>query len=233
MEARGIALFIEVYDERFLAQHGPLPAYARHAFEAYLRCGRALFGFARIRCDACGNEMLLPFSCQRVGLCPSCQQKRAEVLQRFLTDQIIEPVPHRQLVFVLPRRLRQSFYRDAELLGGLCRAAAQATVDFYSAGLARDDLKVGLVIMPQFFGDKVNPHIHLHCLCTDGAFDPEGTFHRLPIDANQDAKVLCKLFEKKILDLLVKHNRLSLTFRDEMLTWKHTGFSVDASVSQL
>ena len=64
--AENLDLFYEVYDERFLAQHGPLPAYARHALEAYLRCGRALFGFARIRCQSCGDEMLLPFSCQRV-----------------------------------------------------------------------------------------------------------------------------------------------------------------------
>ena len=34
----------------------------------------------------------------------------------------------------------------------------------------------------QFFGDKVNPHVHLHALATDGAFDPDGNFHRLSFD---------------------------------------------------
>ena len=41
--------------------------------------------------------------------------------------------------------------------------------------------------------------------------------------------MLQKLFERKLLDLLVKHGRVSERLRDDMLTWKHTGFSVDGS----
>jgi len=67
-------------------------------------------------------------------------------------------------------------------------------------------------------------------LCTDGAFDREGGFHRLPIDAQQDAEVLKKVFERRVLDLLVAHERLSSTFRKDMLDWEYTGFSVDASI---
>lgn len=87
-----------------------------------------------------------------------------------------------------------------------------------------------MVCLPQFFGDKVNPHIHLHCLCTDGAFDKEGNFYYLPVDANHDIDILKKLFEKRVLDLLVAHERLSPAFHDEMLAWDFTGFSVDASI---
>jgi hypothetical protein len=49
-------------------------------------------------------------------------------------DEVIEPVGHRQLVFVLPKHLRRPFYRDRRLLTGLCRAAVEATRDFYRAG---------------------------------------------------------------------------------------------------
>jgi len=31
-----------------------------------------------------------------------------------------------------------------------------------------------MVVVPQRFGDRVNPHLHLHALATDGAFDREG-----------------------------------------------------------
>ena len=41
------------------------------------------------------------------------------------------------------------------------------------------------MITPQYFGDKVNAHAHLHALVTDGAFDAEGNFYRLPIDELQ------------------------------------------------
>lgn len=107
-------LFLETYDERFLDQHGPLTARACRTLEGYIRCGVLSAGFARVRCGACGHELLVAFSCQLRGVCPSCQQKRAEILCRFVIDEIIEPVGHRQLVFVLPKHLRRPFYRDRE-----------------------------------------------------------------------------------------------------------------------
>jgi len=223
-------LFLESYDERFLDQHGPLSARACRTLEGYIRCGILSAGFARVRCVTCGHELLVAFSCQLRGVCPSCQQKRAEILCRFVIDEIIEPVGHRQLVFVLPKHLRRPFYRDRKLLTGLCRSAVEATHDFYRAGLGRDDLRVGMVVLPQRFGDGVNPHIHLHALATDGAFDKDGLFHPMPFDMQGDIEVLTKLFAKRVLDLMVRCKRLSQRLRDEMLNWERSGFSADGSV---
>ncbi len=223
-------LFLETYDEQFLDQHGPLTARACRTLEGYIRCGILSAGFARVRCVTCGHELLVAFSCQLRGVCPSCQQKRAEILCRFVIDEIIEPVGHRQLVFVLPKHLRRPFYRDRRLLTGLCRSAAAATHDFYRAGLGRDDLRVGMVVVPQRFGDKVNPHLHVHALATDGAFDKDGLFHPMPFDMQGDIEVLTRLFAKRVLDLMVRRKRLSTRLRDEMLNWEHSGFSVDGSV---
>ena len=225
-----LELFLETYDERFLDQHGPLTSRACRTLEKYLRCGLPAAGFARIRCGDCGHEQILAFSCQLRGVCPSCQQKRAEILCRFVIDEIIEPVGHRQLVFVLPKHLRRPFYRDRKLLTGLCRSAVEATHAFYRAGLGRDDLRVGMVVVPQRFGDKVNPHIHLHALATDGAFDKEGVFHPMPFDMQGDIEVLTRLFARRVLGLMVRRKRLSVRLRDEMLGWEHSGFSADGSV---
>lgn len=222
--------FFEIYDEQFLDQNGPLSARARRTLEGYTRCGILSEGFARIRCVDCGHELLVAFSCQLRGVCPSCQQKRAEILCRFVIDEIIEPVGHRQLVFVLPKHLRRPFYRDRKLLTGLCRAAVESTHDFYRSGLGRDDLRVGMVVVPQRFGDRVNPHIHLHALASDGAFDSEGVFHPMPFDMQGDIEVLTRLFAKRVLDLMVRRKRLSMRLRDEMLNWERRGFSVDGTV---
>jgi len=222
--------FYDAYDHRFLDQHGPLPSAARSTIEAYLRCGCLWAGAARAKCDDCHREILVALSCQCRGVCPSCQQKRAEILCRFLEDEVVEPVDHRQLVFVLPKLFRAIFHRDRDMLTGLCRAAVDATVQFYRTGLDRKDVKPGLVVVPQFFGDRVNVHPHLHLLSTDGAFDPTGTFHPLPFDNQSDIAVLQRLFERNVLELLVTHGRLSERLRDDMLTWQHTGFSVDGSV---
>lgn len=228
--SENLELFYEIYDERFLDQNGPLTVTARRTLSGYLRCGRLSEGFARAKCQGCGHEIFIAFSCQLRGVCPSCQQKRAEILCRFVIEEIIEAVGHRQLVFVLPKHLRRPFYYDRNMLTGLCRAAVEATHAFYRAGLGQDDLRVGMVVVPQRFGEKANAHIHLHALVTDGAFDSVGNFHHLPFDMQGDIDVLRKLFEKRVLDLMVRRKRLSPRLRDEMLSWKRTGFSIDGSV---
>lgn len=227
---QNIDLFYEVYDERFLAQHGPLRRRATQAFEAFLRCGRLQGGFARVKCESCGDEYHVAFSCQRRGICSSCQQKRAELLCRFVEEQVIEPVDHRQHVFVVPKTLRGIFHGDREMLNKLCRTGAQATHGFYRAGLGREDVSCGMVLVPQLFGDALNPHVHLHSLVTDGAFDAQGNFHRLLYDAGKDTETLTQLFAVRVLDMLVSEGRLSQARRDDILSWEHTGFSVDASV---
>jgi hypothetical protein len=40
-----------------------LPGFVKREFEAYLRCGILAHGFARVRCDGCAFERLVPFSC--------------------------------------------------------------------------------------------------------------------------------------------------------------------------
>jgi len=222
--------FFETYDQRFLEQHGPLTFESRRTLEGFLRCGLLSAGFARARCPECGHEIFVAFSCQYRGVCPSCQQKRAEILCRFVVERVLEPVAHRQLVFVLPKNLRRPFYQDRELLGGLCRAAVEATHDFFRAAFDRKDLRVGMIVVPQRFGERLNPHIHLHALATDGTFDPDGEFYSLPLDMQYEMDVLRKLFQKKVLDLMVRRKRLSPRLGDEIQSWRHSGFSVDGSV---
>jgi hypothetical protein len=126
--------------------------------------------------------------------------------------------------------LRRPFYHDRKLRTGLCCSDVEATHEFYRAGLGRDDLRVGMVVVPQRFGDKVNPHLHLHALASDGAFDRDVLFHPMPFDMQSDIEVLSRLFAKRVLDLMVRHKRLSMRLRDEMLIWEHGGFSADGSV---
>ena len=64
-------------------------------------------------------------------------------------------------------------------------------------------------------------------LCSAGILDREGAFHRLPEDF--DWSPLEELFRHAVLDMLVKHDRLSETTRVKLLSWRHSGFGADAS----
>ncbi len=115
--------FKQAYDERFASVHGPWRAVIERTLFAFLDCGIEERGFARVRCDACRREFRLALSSKRRGLCPSCHAKRAVVWAEWLAGEVLEPVPHHQWVFTVPKRLRLFFLYDRRLLGDLSRWA--------------------------------------------------------------------------------------------------------------
>ena len=53
-----------------------LPRFVEQEFRDFLRCGWLAGGFARFRCEACGLDRLVAFSCKGRGFCPSCGGRR-------------------------------------------------------------------------------------------------------------------------------------------------------------
>jgi hypothetical protein len=79
---------------------------AAQVADTFLECGVLEHGFARIRCDACTHEYLLAFSCRCRYFCPSCHAKRLAIWTQWLETTLFAPVPHRQVVLTIPKRLR-------------------------------------------------------------------------------------------------------------------------------
>jgi hypothetical protein len=84
----------------------PVPPHVEEEFRAFLRCGILCCGFARARCTACGHGFLIGFSCKGRGVCPSCNGRRMAQTAAHLVDRVIPPVPVRQWVISVPKRLR-------------------------------------------------------------------------------------------------------------------------------
>ncbi len=61
-----------VWDERYQRRFDFWRAYVTEVIHRYLDCGDLHFGFARVKCEDCGHEYLLAFSCKRRHFCPSC-----------------------------------------------------------------------------------------------------------------------------------------------------------------
>ena len=95
-----------------------LPRFVEEAFRDFLRCGWLAGGFARLRCDDCGLDRLVPFSCKGRALCPSCGGRRMAERAAHLVDHVFPDVPVRQWVLSLPYRLRYRLAWDHDL----CRA---------------------------------------------------------------------------------------------------------------
>jgi len=113
--------------------------------DRFLACGILEQGFARIRCDACAHEYLLAFSCRSRYFCPSCHAKRLARWTLWLDETLLAPVPHRQVVLTIPKRLRPyCLYRRA-LLGDPARLAARIVTAGIRATTGEPDLRVGII----------------------------------------------------------------------------------------
>jgi ribosomal protein S27E len=220
--------FERVYPERFAQRYGFWRPVIGKAVGAYLSCGDLRQGFARVRCPDCGHDLFVPFSCKQRCVCPSCHQKRTLVTAINVAEHIAAPVPHRQFVFTMPKRLRLYFRYHRDLLRELPKLAWTVTLQVYHAVLGRDDVVPGMVAAIQTHGQLLQWHPHLHCLTTWGAFTPEGAFLPLPDDLATEP--FLKLWEAEVFKLLLDEGRITEQTVAEMRSWRHSGFSVDKSV---
>jgi ribosomal protein S27E len=145
--------FERVYSERFQERYGFWRPVIRTSIDKFLKCGDVKEGFARVRCPDCQEEFFVAFSCRQRACCPSCDQKRALLLGHRLRDEVLAPVPHRQWVFTIPKRLRVYFRYDRKLLGKLCRAAYETVCDVFKLEIDGDSGTPAMVGAVQTFGD--------------------------------------------------------------------------------
>ena len=216
-----------VYDERFAREYGPWRPVVVQVADQFLECGVLDHGFARIRCDACTHAYLLAFSCKCRYFCPSCHAKRLAICTQWLDTTLLAPVPHRQVVLTIPKRLRAYCLYRRRLLGEIARVAARTVTAAIRTLTGEHDLAVGIVACLQTHGSRANWHPHLHLLVTDGGFRPDGTFVSWPA---HDTARLTEAFRRAVLRLFV---RLELFDEDQaagMLTWPHSGFHVHTAV---
>jgi Transposase zinc-binding domain len=90
-------------DQSFLAHarenyDGGLPRYVEQELRSFLKCGVFSEGFTRARCDACGHDLLVAFSCHGRSICPSCCGRRMANGAAHLVDRVLPDVPVRQYV---------------------------------------------------------------------------------------------------------------------------------------
>ena len=88
-------------------------------------------------------------------------------------------------------------------------------------------LTPGVIAAIQTFGDRINLHVHLHLLVTEGGVDAAGVFHKIP---RIDDSRLAELFGREVLAMLVRKELLSPEWAERILSWPHTGFNVHSLV---
>jgi hypothetical protein len=216
-----IEAFLRVYPERFAKEHGPLRPVVERVLRGFIECGDVARGFARAWCSTCRTSYLIPYSCRGRSFCPSCEKKHSILWAEWLREEVLEPVPHRHVVFSMPRLLRGIFRKRRELLLDLSQCGAEALSEYIRSELGADT-RPGIVVAIATAGDMLQWNVHLHVLASDGAFSGDRTFHPL---ATWNAETLMRLFRERVLARLVDKHAISQELAKRLLTWRHPGFS--------
>jgi hypothetical protein len=217
-----------MWEEKFERSCGFWRGFLDGVVARYLDCGVLESGFARVFCRHCNDEFLLPFSCKCRGLCPSCGAKRAAAFAAYLKDELLQDVAHSQWVFTIPKMLRLYFLYHRELLGELCRAAYDTVKELMAVAVQDSEIRPGMVAVIQTFADSLKFSPHIHALVARGCWTADGRWIPVPYVNPHTAELL---FRHKIFKILKKHGLLSDERIELLMSWKHTGFSVDNSVT--
>ena len=164
-----------------------------------------------------------------------------------LADHVIPPVPVRQWVISVPKRLRgfladrlpavaaltKIFLDEIERL--LC-AVAGVTSDAATPASARP--RLGGISFLHRFGSALNRHVHLHACVTDGVFVPAAAdagcdappafLPARPI-TQADLAALTERVRRRVIRWFRRAGLLDAAAAADMLAWENSGFSVDAT----
>ncbi len=222
--------FHAAYPAKYAKNLGPLRPEASGHFLSFLRCGDLAHGFTRIRCTDCAHEYLLPFTCKRRGVCPSCHQRRTVESAQFITTDVCQPLPHRHLVITVPKALRWIFRRERQHLRLLFDAVRETLLHWMQERTGRPTGEVAAVAALHTFGAYLVSHPHVHVLAASGVFDETGAFH---LAASGGKVELAELFRHVILRRLVDERIIESWQAHRFLSWRHSGFHVDAGEAPL
>ena len=221
--------FAAIYERQYARGYGRFRLERiTEAVTEFLRCGDYRFGVARLKCSnpACGCEMFRPFSCKTFYLCPSCSQKRTLLFAEFLSENLLLRLPHRVLTFTVPKLLRPYFRHNRTLFAELMQLINRLIVDFQSAAAGKP-ITGGCVLAYQSAGEFLRYHPHVHGIVLEGGFDEQGRFYHIPFGNLQN---MCQVFRRRVISLFLQHKFIDCSRAASMLSWHHSGFSVDGSI---
>jgi hypothetical protein len=157
---------------------------------------------------------------------PKLQSKEVTVIRRtFIRKRVI--TTSSQAVCLHPAKILRLYLKnDRNLFADISKIIFFIVNDYYS-GAAKIDLKSAAVVSHQTYGDILRHNPLWHCIILEGGIDENNSFHYLPI---KDTSKLTEVFRQRVIKYFVDKGLLESSFARNLLSWKHSGFSVDNSV---
>ena len=195
------------YGAQFLNRYGSsMSVDQKRVFSAIMACRTPALGGHLYRCDQCAHEMLLCNSC-RNRHCPKCQaMERAKWMEARASELL--PIPYFHVVITLPHDIGPIALQNKRVVYGIFMRAVAQTIKELAADPKHLGAQIGILVVLHTWGQKLDHHVHAHCICTGGGISPDGT-HWVP----------CKRSEESEKDFFVHYKVVALKFRGKFIAF--------------
>jgi hypothetical protein len=122
--------------------------------------------------------------------------------------------------------LRLFFRNNKTVLSDIARLISDMIVE-YCKMLTGKDIRTGIVLAFQSYGDFLRFNPHFHSLILKGGFDEDDNLIHIPIS---DLEKMKKCLRKSVIKYFVNAKLRSPELAQNLLSWKHSGFSIDNSI---
>jgi hypothetical protein len=166
-------------------------------------CRTAALGGHLERCDRCGHERNAYNSC-RDRHCPKCQcLARAQWIQDRQSELL--NVPYFHVVFTVPEQIAAIAYQNKEVVYSILFQATAETLKIIAADPQHLGAEIGFFAVLHTWGQNLQVHPHLHCVCPGGGLSPDGQrWVSCRPDFFLPVRVLGHLFRRLFLESLQK-----------------------------
>ena len=216
--------FQRSYPDQFEDKYGYLRTEVMKALYSFLDCGIPENGMARVRCEECGHDFFVAYSCRCRVVCPSCSTKRS-VLFGEKVRGIVKPVSHLHITFTIPKILRAYFRRNRKLLKFLVQSANWTIEEYFTGATEIEGGYTGGLYCIHSQGSLFNYHPHLHALV------PESSSGQAPAGIMKDGlfyeqrdistPVIAEIFRARLLTVLLKQGVITQELINMLMSWNH------------
>jgi hypothetical protein len=194
-----LADILRAHAPAYLAGHTLVPV-QEQALRDIMACRTAVLGGHLYRCDRCTFEQP-EYNCCGNRHCPKCQSRRKEQWLEARRAELL-PVEYFHLVFTLDHRINPLAIGEPRLIYGLLFRSVADTL----LGFARNPKWLGatpgILIFLHTWGQKMDLHIHVHCIVTGGGLTKEGAWRSAKPHFLFPVSKLSEVFRAKFLDSL-------------------------------
>ena len=219
-----VADVIREFEEEYRETYVVTPEQAR-VMAALSSCRTAGLGMAIYQCNECGALEAVYRSC-RDRHCPKCCKfRKAQWIER--QKVVLLPIPYFHITFTTDHAINKLVVANRKVMYEALFWAVGETLKRFGKKYLGGTLGVTMVL--HTWGQKLDPHVHIHCIVTGGAVADDGAWQPSGKRYLFDVKALSAAYRDRFCRKIKRmHKRGELK-----LVGRCAGLDVEAMVAEM